>query len=47
MLQTHYRSTLDLTDDALQAAEKGFKRLIEATKAVSNLSTNESALTRI
>ncbi len=44
MLQTHYRSTLDLTDDALQAAEKGFKRLIEATKAVSNLSTNESAL---
>ncbi len=31
-LQTHYRSTLDLTDDALQAAEKGFRRLTEANK---------------
>lgn len=29
MLQSHYRSTLDLTDEALQAAEKGFKRLME------------------
>jgi cysteinyl-tRNA synthetase len=30
MLQTHYRSTLDLTDEALQAAEKGYRRLMEA-----------------
>lgn len=30
MLQTHYRSTLDLSDDALQAAEKGYRRLMEA-----------------
>jgi cysteinyl-tRNA synthetase len=30
MLQTHYRSTLDLTDPALQAAEKGYARLMEA-----------------
>jgi cysteinyl-tRNA synthetase len=29
MLQTHYRSTLDLTDEALQAAEKGYRRLME------------------
>jgi cysteinyl-tRNA synthetase len=31
-LQSHYRSTNDLTDDALQAAEKGFKRIMEAKK---------------
>jgi cysteinyl-tRNA synthetase len=30
MLQTHYRSTLDFSNEALQAAEKGFKRLWEA-----------------
>ena len=32
MLQSHYRSTLDLSDEALQAAEKGFKRLMEARR---------------
>ena len=32
MMQTHYRSTLDLTDEALQAAEKGYRRLMEANK---------------
>ncbi|MEQ1554584.1 MAG: cysteine--tRNA ligase [Ferruginibacter sp.] len=30
MLQTHYRSTLDFSNDALQASEKGLKRLWEA-----------------
>lgn len=30
ILQTHYRSTLDFSNDALQAAEKGMKRLWEA-----------------
>ena len=35
MLQSHYRSTLDLTDDALLAAEKGYRRLMEAHKALS------------
>jgi len=30
MLQTHYRSTLDFSNEALQAAEKGLKRLWEA-----------------
>jgi cysteinyl-tRNA synthetase len=34
MLQAHYRSTLDLTDDALIAAEKGYKRLMEALKTI-------------
>ena len=30
ILQTHYRSTLDFSNEALQAAEKGMKRLWEA-----------------
>ncbi|MDQ3681657.1 MAG: cysteine--tRNA ligase [Bacteroidota bacterium] len=29
-LQTHYRSTLDFSNEALQAAEKGLRRLIDA-----------------
>ncbi len=39
MLQSHYRSTLDLTDEALLAAEKGYKRLMEAYKHLKKLST--------
>ena len=30
ILQTHYRSTLDFSNDALMAAEKGLKRLMDA-----------------
>jgi cysteinyl-tRNA synthetase len=37
MLQSHYRSTLDLTDEALLAAEKGYKRLMEALKKLTSL----------
>ncbi len=37
MLQSHYSSTLDLTDDALQAAEKGYRRLMEAHKALQGM----------
>lgn len=40
MLQSHYRSTMDLTDDALLAAEKGYKRLMEAHKALQALETS-------
>lgn len=40
MLQSHYRSTMDLTDDALLAAEKGYKRLMEAHKALQSLETS-------
>ncbi len=39
MLQSHYRSTLDLTDEALQAGEKGFRRLMEAYKTLQGLSS--------
>jgi cysteinyl-tRNA synthetase len=39
MLQAHYRSTLDITDEALQAAEKGYRRLMEANKVLQTLTT--------
>lgn len=42
MLQSHYRSTNDLTDEGLQAAEKGFKRLMEAYKSLKSLSSSAS-----
>ncbi len=37
MLQTHYRSTLDFSNEALQAAEKGLQRLLEATDLLQKL----------
>jgi cysteinyl-tRNA synthetase len=43
MLQAHYRSTLDFSNEALQAAEKGFQRLMNAIKLIPNLKTFESS----
>ncbi len=37
MLQAHYRSTLDLTDAALLAAEKGYRKLMEANTQLQAL----------
>jgi len=37
MLQSHYSSTLDFSNEALHAAEKGFKRLVNALSAVRKL----------
>lgn len=37
MLQTHYRSTLDFSNEALQSAEKGLKRLWDAFEILENL----------
>jgi len=34
ILQAHYRSTLDFSNEALQAAEKGYKRLMQAWRAL-------------
>lgn len=44
MMQTHYRSTLDFSNEALQASEKGFERLMEAYRTLETLtpSTNSS-----
>ena len=36
-LQAHYRSVLDISNDAMVASEKGFYRLMEAVKIVNNL----------
>ena len=44
MLQAHYRSTLDFSSEALQAAEKGFKRLMSALKLLQELNYNASEL---
>jgi cysteinyl-tRNA synthetase len=37
MLQTHYRSTLDFSNEALQGSEKGFKRLMDAYESLQKL----------
>ncbi|MFN3918483.1 MAG: cysteine--tRNA ligase [Flavobacteriales bacterium] len=36
MLQAHYRSTLDFSSEALQAAEKGHKRIMSALKLLND-----------
>lgn len=41
MLQTHYSSTLDFSNEALKAAEKGYKKLMNALRNLSKL-THES-----
>ncbi|NLB67872.1 MAG: cysteine--tRNA ligase [Bacteroidales bacterium] len=43
ILQAHYRSTLDFSNEALQAAEKGLKRLMQATKDVRSLKHSTEA----
>ncbi len=37
MLQSHYRSTFDLSDDALLAAEKGYNRLMQGLKTLEQI----------
>ncbi|HLW50529.1 MAG TPA: cysteine--tRNA ligase [Sphingobacteriaceae bacterium] len=37
MLQAHYRSTLDFSNEALDAADKGFKRLMNAVSLLEKL----------
>ena len=37
MMQAHYRSNMDMTNDALIATEKGYNRLIEAMKTLNSL----------
>ena len=44
ILQTHYRSTLDFSNDALQAAEKGLKRLWEAYESLNKLRATDDEL---
>jgi cysteinyl-tRNA synthetase len=37
ILQAHYRSPLDFSNEALQAAEKGFEKLLKAGETLENL----------
>jgi cysteinyl-tRNA synthetase len=43
MMQAHYRSNLDFTPEALNAAEKGYARLNDALSLVSKLSTSSTS----
>ena len=40
MLQAHYRSILDFSDDAIVAAEKGYKRLMDALETLKDLNSS-------
>ena len=42
ILQTHYRSTLDFSNEALQAAERGLKRLWEAFTHLQKMTVSAS-----
>ncbi|MDG1929700.1 MAG: cysteine--tRNA ligase [Flavobacteriaceae bacterium] len=41
MLQAHYRSIVDLSQNALEASEKGFNRLVEGLKKLDKLEASE------
>lgn len=43
ILQAHYRSTLDFSDEALQAASKGFDRLVNAVYALAEVPVSEKS----
>lgn len=43
VLQAHYRSTLDFSNEALSAAEKGMKKLFEAQKNIDALPTSDKS----
>lgn len=43
ILQAHYRGTLDFSNEALTAAEKGLKRLLQAYKTSKSLKFSESS----
>jgi cysteinyl-tRNA synthetase len=43
MLQAHYRSPLDFSNEALQSAEKGLKRLLDAVETLGKLTPSASS----
>ena len=43
ILQAHYRSELDFSNDALAAAEKGLKRLFAAIKCIQNIKPSSTS----
>ncbi|MBU0487247.1 MAG: cysteine--tRNA ligase [Bacteroidetes bacterium] len=47
ILQAHYRSTLDFSNEALQAADKGLKKLMAATSSIKNLKASDKSSVNI
>jgi cysteinyl-tRNA synthetase len=47
MLQSHYRSTLDFSNEALQASEKGFQRLMNAFNLLEKLKSGTLSTSNI
>lgn len=43
ILQAHYRSTLDFSNEALEAAEKGLDRLMKAVDTLSKITPSDSS----
>jgi len=43
ILQAHYRSTIDFSNEALQAAEKGFQKLMKAIESLKKLKPSDSS----
>ncbi len=47
ILQAHYRGTVDFSNEALIAAEKGMKRLTQSYSTIKKLKTSESSTSNI
>ena len=47
ILQAHYRSTVDFSNDALQAAEKGLERLLDAWTALNAVQADEAGTVKM
>ena len=43
ILQAHYRSTVDFSNEALQAAEKGLQKLMKAVETLNKLKPSDSS----
>ncbi|WP_031426166.1 cysteine--tRNA ligase [Flavimarina sp. Hel_I_48] len=43
IMQAHYRSVLDFSDDALQASEKGFYRLMEGVNLLKSITASSTS----
>lgn len=47
MMQSHYRSTLDLTETALDASEKGLKRLLEGIDLLEKIEISSTSTVNV
>lgn len=47
MMQTHYRSTLDFSNEALQASEKGYARLMAAIKTLDKIKASAQSTSNV